>query len=107
MRIIKGDKVRVMKGKDRGREGLVSQVLVKKGRVVIEGVNVYKKHLKARGKTPGGIVDVSRPIYLSNVSLICPKTNKATRVGIKSMGELKVRFCKVSSEVLPSPLQKK
>jgi large subunit ribosomal protein L24 len=81
MKLVKGDKVRVVKGKDRGQEGVISRVLPQQDKIIIEGVNVYKKHLKPRGDKSGGIVEVSRPLPVANVVALCPKTNKPTRLG--------------------------
>lgn len=101
MKIIKGDKVRIIKGRDRGREGLVTRVYPRKGKVLVEGINVYKKHLKSRGKQqPGGIIDITRPVPISNVALVCPKTNKPTRIAFRLMGKDKVRVSVVSGEVI-------
>lgn len=100
MKFIKGDKVRIIKGRDRGRDGIISQVFPVDNKIQIEGLNVYKKHMKARGRQPAGIVEVSRPIPVSNVAHLCPKTNRPTRVAFKTMGGKKVRVCVVSGEVV-------
>ena len=90
-----GDKVVVIAGKDKGKEGKISHVLRAENRVVVEGVNVVKKHVKPRrqGET-GGIVDAEGAIYASKVMPVCPKCGKATRVGHKIEGDKKVRICK-------------
>ena len=101
MKIVKGDTVIITKGKDRGREGVVTEVSPRTNTVVIEGLNVYKKHVKAQGnERPGGIIDISRPLPVANVMLLCPATKKPTRVGYKMVDGQKVRYCKVSGEVL-------
>ena len=80
-RITKGDTVRVMRGEDKGHEGKVLRVLLKKNRVVVEGANIVKRHRKARRpEEQSGIVDFPAPIHLSNVMLIDPKTGQPTRV---------------------------
>lgn len=97
MKIIKGDKVRIISGKDKDREGKVVKVYRNQKRVIVEGVNIYKKHVKKNEQMPqGGVVDVPRAIHVSNVMLICPKTKKPTRVGYKISGKKKVRVAKIS-----------
>ncbi len=107
MKLVKGDKVKIIKGKDKGREGIITRVLPKANKIVIEGVNVYKKHQKAKGKQSGEIVEVSRPLSVSNVMALCPKTKKTTRLGYKLLEGEKLRICKISGEVLPYPVREK
>ena len=76
-----GDKVVVIAGKDKGKEGSVTKVLRAENRVVVEGINVAKKHIKPNGQTAGSIVEVELPIHASNVMIIDPKTKKGTRIG--------------------------
>jgi large subunit ribosomal protein L24 len=84
MRITKGDTVRVMRGNDKGKEGKVLRVLPKAGRVVVEGVNIVKRHRKARSaEEESGIIDFPAPISVSNVMLLDPKTGEATRIRIQ------------------------
>lgn len=95
MKIKKGDKVKVMAGKDRGREGKVDRVYSKSNKIVIPGINIYKRHIKKNDKLPqGGIIDVPRMIDISKVMLICPKCGKTTRVGYKIEKDKKFRICK-------------
>lgn len=97
MHIKKGDTVIVMTGKDRGKSGVVARAMPHEERIIIEGVNMQKKHRrsrKERGK--GQIVPVAMPIHVSNVMLKDPKTGKPTRVGFKRDGEKKVRVAKKS-----------
>ena len=97
----KNDKVRVITGKDKGKEGTIISFVPKKNRVIVEGVRVVKKHVKASASTKGGIVEKEAPIHISNVMLVCPHCNKPTRVGIKFLesGE-KVRYCKKCGETI-------
>ena len=82
MKIIKGDKVVVIAGKDKGKEGVVQAVYPKQNKVVVEGVNVHKKHHKPTQQNPeGSIVEMYVPIDASNVAIVDPKTHKASRVG--------------------------
>lgn len=82
MKLHKGDTVLVTGGKDQGRRGKIARVIPATNKVIIEGVNKYKKHLKPRGKDqPGSIIERERPLPTANVALICPKCKKQTRVG--------------------------
>ena len=96
MKIRKGDRVVVLKGKDRGKEGTVMRVLPSEGKVIVDGVNVAKKHQKPTKSTmQGGIIDKDMPIDVSNVAIVSPKDGKATRVGYKVDDDgTKVRICK-------------
>lgn len=94
MKIRKGDKVKVLLGKDRGKEGTVEFVLVRKERVLVSGVNLYKRHVKKTGNMEGGIVDIPKSLNISNLGLICPNCKRVTRVGFKKIGNDKVRICK-------------
>ena len=96
MKIKKGDRVMVLSGKDKGREGVVSRAIPSAGKVIVDGINVAKKHQKpTRSTTQGGIIDKDMPIDVSNVAIISPKDGKPTRVGFKfdDAGN-KVRICK-------------
>ena len=96
MNLKKGDHVVVLKGKDRGKDGVIMRVLPKDGKVIVEGVNVVKKHQKAtRATMQAGIIDKDMPIDVSNVAIVSPKDGKATRVGYKFDDDgNKVRVCK-------------
>ncbi len=100
MKIKKGDKVKVIKGKDRGKTGIVSRSFPKENKVLIEGINTYKKHRKPRKEgEKGEILVLSKAIAASNVMLLCPKCGKPTRVGFiieknKNNKEIKQRVCK-------------
>jgi large subunit ribosomal protein L24 len=96
LKIKKGDRVRVLTGKDRGKEGTVAYAFPAEGKVIVDGVNVAKKHQKpTRSTTQGGIIDKDMPLPVANVALICPNCNKSTRVGyrVDANGE-KQRICK-------------
>jgi large subunit ribosomal protein L24 len=100
--IRKGDKVRVIAGDDKGKEGLVQEVIVDKRRVVVEGINIVTKHEKpSAGKPEGGIKKTEAAIHISNVMLIDPASGKATRVGrkINEKGKLQ-RFSKKTGELI-------
>ena len=96
MRVKKGDQVRVLAGKDKGREGEISRVIPQRNAVIIEGVNEVKRHQKATSETmQGGIFDKTMPIDVSNVAILSPSDGKPTRVGYRfsDSGE-KIRVCK-------------
>lgn len=100
MRLKKGDKVKILLGKDRGKEGTVEYVMGKEKRVFVSGANMYKRHVKkmpaSRGgqNMEGGIVDIPKSLDVSNIGLICPNCKKVTRVGYKKVGNGKLRVCK-------------
>ena len=102
LHIKKGDEVIVLAGDDKGRKGKVLKVLVAKQRALVEGVNMVSKSMKPSAKNPqGGIVKQEAPIHVSNLSLIDPKSGKATRVGMKKTDDgKKVRVAKKSGEVI-------
>ncbi len=101
LKIKKGDNIIVLTGKDKGKKGSVLRVDTKTSKVLVQGVNMAKRHMGAgRGQTPG-IVNKEMPIHISNVSLIDPKTDKSTRVGYKFLeGNRKVRVARRSGEVI-------
>ena len=95
MKLKKGDRVRVLSGKDRGDEGDIMRVLPKEGKVIVEGVNVAKKHQRAlRATMQAGIIDKDMPMPASNVAIICRSCGKPTRIGYRFEGDRKVRMCK-------------
>ncbi|WP_159722184.1 50S ribosomal protein L24 [Enterococcus sp. CSURQ0835] len=101
MFVKKGDKVKVISGKDKNKEGVVLEALPKKDKVVVEGVNIVKKHQKPSQAAPqGGIVELEAPIHASNVMVIDPSNGEATRVGYKVVDGKKVRVSKKTGEVL-------
>ena len=96
LKIRKGDRVRVLTGKDRGKEGEVMRAFPREGKVIVDGVNVAKKHQRAtRATQQGGIIDKDMPIPVANVALVCPSCGKPTRVGYKfdNAGQ-KTRVCR-------------
>ena len=96
-----GDKVIVISGKDKGKEGKITHVLRKENRVVVEGINIVKKHVKGNGQTAGSITEVEAPIHASNVMIIDPKTKKPTRIGHKvNKDGKKIRVTKKSNSNL-------
>ena len=101
MHVKKGDKVIVISFKDKGKQGVVLEAYPKKDRVLVEGVNIVKKHAKPSQANPqGGIFDQEAAIHVSNVMIIDPKTGNPTRVGYQTVDGKKVRVAKKSGESL-------
>jgi large subunit ribosomal protein L24 len=103
MHIKKGDNVKVIAGKDRGKSGAVLRVFTDVERVSVEGVNVYRKHIRPkRQNQKGEVVEVPRAMNASNVMLICPSCKQPTRVGRRLEGDRRVRYCKKCSATIAS-----
>lgn len=95
MRIHKDDNVKIMTGKDRGKTGKVLKVLPQKGKILIERLNLYKKHVRPKTQEEKGqVVSVPRPIDISNIMLICQSCGRAVRVGYRVEAKNKTRICK-------------
>ncbi len=93
------DKVIVIAGSNKGKEGSIKKVLTKENKVIVEGVNIVKKHKKGNGQESGGIIEMEAPIHASNVMLIDPKTKKPTRIGHSiDKDNKKIRVSKKSNE---------
>lgn len=97
----KGDEVKVIKGKDKGKTGKIEKVLAQSQRVVVTNINQYKRHMKARSQNqPSEIVTITKPISIANVCLVCPKCHVLTRVGFSVQDDKKVRICKKCEQAL-------
>ena len=107
MRVRSGDLVEVITGKYRTARGRVKEVLPKEDRVLVEGVNIIKRHMKRAAARQAGIIEREAPIHLSNVMPVCPSCNKAVRIGHKMEGEDKVRVCKNCGATLPGVIGKR
>lgn len=95
MSIRKGDKVKVITGKDKGKESRVLRVIPESRRVIVERVNMMKKHQRPTGpRNPGGILELEAPIHVSNLMLVCPKCSQTTRVARRRDEGTRVRVCK-------------
>jgi large subunit ribosomal protein L24 len=100
-RIKRGDRVVVISGRDRGRQGEVLRVLRKEDRLIVQGVNVVKRHQRPTAGHPGGIIDKEAAIHVSNVAHVDPTSSKPTRIGYKMLDDgRKVRFAKRSGEII-------
>jgi len=106
-----GDQIIVTTGKDKGRKGEIERIFPKTLKVLIPGINIYKKHIKSqevRGGQKAGIYEIPRPLPFSKVALVCPSCKKATRVGFKLYSEEKVRICrKCGKEIKEKEINKK
>lgn len=102
MKIKKGDKIKIISGKDKGKEGKVLQVLAEKKKIVVESLNLVVKHVRPRKEgEKGQRIQFPAPLTASNVLLVCSKCNKPTRVGYKILeNKKKVRLCKQCKEVI-------
>lgn len=100
MKIKKGDQVIVTTGRDKGKQGEVLRAMPKANKVVVQGVNMVKRHTRPSQTSAGGIISKESPIDISNVALIDPETGKATRVGFKVVDGEKVRVAKKSGKVI-------
>lgn len=99
MRIKTGDKVLIIKGRDRGKIGTVSAADPSSNRIKIEGLNIVKRHMK-KGRNSGGITEVTGSMNAANVMLVDPSTNKPTRVGYQKVNDKKVRVTRLSNAVI-------
>ena len=101
LHVRKGDRVVVLAGKDKGKRGEVVKAMPKESRVIVQGVNLVKRHRRATAAAVGGIIEQEASIHVSNVAHIDPQTDKPTRIGFKTLDDgRKVRFAKRSGEVI-------
>lgn len=101
MKLKKGDQVIVTTGKDKGKKGKVEKTFPKLSRVMVAGINVFKRHRKKRDEQhPAGITDLVKPIDVAKVALICPKCGKQTRVGYQITKGVKERICRKCEQVI-------
>ena len=100
LKVKKGDKVVVITGRDKGKQGEILKVMREENRVLVQGVNIVKRHQRQTQTAEGGIISKEAPIHVSNVAHIDPKTQKPTRVGYKIDGDKKVRVARRSGEAI-------
>lgn len=101
MKIHKGDTIQIIAGKDAGKKGKVERVNEKSRTVLIPDTNMYKRHVKKSEQFPqGGIIDLSRPLDVSKVALVCSKCDKVTRVGYRTVDGLKKRVCRKCDAII-------
>lgn len=106
MNIKINDTIIVRTGDDKGKTGKVIGLFSKKGKVLIDGVNTYKRAHKAQGNAPAGIVTLSRPINASSVMIVCPHCGKPTRPSLSGAGHEKIRLCRLCQKPLTSEIKK-
>lgn len=101
MKLKKGDEVKIVAGKDKGKTGKIESLLPQKDQVVVTGINQYKRHLKAKsGRQTSEIVTLTKPLPVANVMFVCPKCHKTARIGYAVRGEKKTRICKKCEQSL-------
>ena len=101
MKVKKGDNVLIIAGKDKGRTGKIMKSIPKEMRVLVEGINLKKKHVRPkRDGEKGQVVEIPAALDISNIKIICPKCGKATRIGYKTEGEMKNRICKKCKQII-------
>ena len=98
MKLKVGDKVVVISGADKGKEGKIIKTFKNEDKVIVEGVHIVKKHQKGNGQETGGILEREAPIHVSNVMIVDPKTKKGTRIGYTTEKDKKIRISKKSNE---------
>ncbi len=94
MKIKKGDEIKVLKGKDKGKTGKVERVLPKKDKVFVAGINTFKRHVRRMGEYEGGVIDIVKGLPSSNVALVCPSCKQSTRIGYEIKENIKIRICR-------------
>lgn len=101
MKLKRNDKIIVTKGRDKNKEGTITRILPKIQAVIVEGVNITKRHTKVSKTTPkGGIVEIAQPMLVHKVALICPTCKKPTKIGYKTTAKQKERFCRKCQAVI-------
>jgi len=95
MKYKKGDTIIVTVGKDKGKKGKIEKIFPASSKLLIPGINVFKRHMKRKDeKNPGGIIDIVKPIAVSKIALVCPSCGKPTRIGMLVTKSEKVRICR-------------
>ena len=101
MKVIKGDSVLIIAGKDKGRTGKIIKALPKDLKILVEGINLKKKHVRPKREgEKGQVVEIPAVMDISNVKVICPKCGKATRIGYRTEGDTKNRVCKKCKQII-------
>ena len=101
MKVKKGDNVLITAGKDKGRTGKIMKSFPKELKVLVEGINLKKKHVRPKREgEKGQVVDIPAALDVSDIKIICPKCGKATRIGYKTEGEVKNRICKKCKQII-------
>lgn len=96
----KGDKVVIVKGKDKGKKGTILSVFPDEQKIIVEKINIVKKHMKPTQQSQGGIIEIPAKLSWANAKVLCPKTDKPTRIGVKEVKGKRVRYAKATGELL-------
>lgn len=101
MKLKRNDEVIVIRGKDKDKKGKIEKVISSENKVLVPGLNIYKRHMKSRMQNkPSEIIEITKPFSVSNVALICPNCHKKTRVGYKIENKEKIRICKKCNKTI-------
>lgn len=101
MKVKKGDNILIIAGKDKGKTGKITKSFPKELKVLVEGANLRKKHVRPKREgEKGQVVSIPTPLDISNIKIICPKCGKATRIGYRTEGEVKNRICKKCKQII-------
>ena len=95
-----GDQVQITAGRDKGKKGKIEKIFQKENKIVVAGINTYKRHRKVTRTQPAGIYEISRPLPVANIAIICPKCGKLTRAAFSTEGKTKNRICKKCKGVI-------
>jgi large subunit ribosomal protein L24 len=107
MKLKTNDIIQVISGDDKGRSGKITKVFLKENKVLVDGINTYKKHVKPQGEQKGGVLTLSRPIQISKVALLCPNCKKPSRIKYSGEGKNKVRVCVKCNKPITTQATKK
>jgi len=100
LKLKKGDTIIVLAGKDKGKKGKIIRSIPDKEKVVVEGINIAKRHQKPTQKFPGGIIEKAIPMHISKVMLVCPRCGKPAKIALKQAGAIRQRACKKCGEIV-------
>ena len=101
MKLKRNDEIIVIRGKDKGKKGKIEKVMSRENKVLIPGLNIYKRHMKSRKQNkPSEIIEITKPLAVASVALICPNCHKKTRVGYKIDNKEKIRICKKCNKTI-------
>ncbi len=101
MKLKRNDEIIVIRGKDKDKKGKIEKVISRENKVLVPGLNIYKRHMKSRTQNkPSEIIEITKPFSVSNVALVCPNCHKKTRVGYKIENKEKIRICKKCNKTI-------
>ncbi len=101
MKLKRQDEVIIIRGKDKDKKGKIEKVISRENKVLVPGLNIYKRHMKSKMQNkPSEIIEITKPLAVANVALICPNCHKKTRVGYKTDNKEKIRICKKCNKTI-------